>query len=156
MTSRKSPPLTQAEKWDAYRDASQVVLVDFDNTLCQWAYPDMGDPIPGARYFMQTLIARGLRPVVWSSRMSPEIYTDEERAQAIEKIAAWLAKHRIPYDSIDTGESGKRLCLAYVDDRGVHANGQFSAMLRRIEQIRTKVEPTLRSKGGRDEVVNRD
>ncbi len=148
--------LTQAEKWDEYKRASEEVLVDFDNTLCQWAYPDMGEPIPRARYFMQALIARGLRPVVWSSRMSPEIYTMEERAAAVEKIARWLHQYDIPYHSIDTGENGKRLCLAYVDDRGVHANGNWDAMLRKVDHIRAKVEPTLRQKRGRDEVVSRD
>lgn len=154
MKSRRQ--LTTEEKWAEYSRASGEVLVDFDNTLMEWAYPGMGEPIPRAGYFMRALIARGLKPVVWSSRMSPEIYTHEERAAAIEKIARWLHKHDIPYHSIDTGENGKRLCLAYVDDRGVHANGQWEAMLRRVDQIRRTVEPTLRKKRGPDEVVDRN
>jgi hypothetical protein len=77
--------------------------------------------------------------------MSPEIYTYEERCKAVEMIAQWASRHNIPYHAIDTGENGKRLCLAYVDDRGVHANGNFEAMLRRVDQIREKVEGQHRS-----------
>jgi hypothetical protein len=132
--------LSQEEKWAEYERASHEVLVDFDGTICQFNYPELGEPLPGARHFMRALMARGLRPIIWSSRMSPEIYTYEERCEAAEAIAAWAAQHKIPYYAIDTGENGKRLCMAYVDDRGVHANGNFDAMLHRIDQIVEKVE----------------
>jgi hypothetical protein len=118
-----------------YRECSKIVLVDFDGTLCQFAYPAMGMPIPGARQFMKSLISRGLKPVVWSSRMSSDVNTEEERAQSIERIAKWLHEHRIPYDSIDTGNSGKRHCLAYVDDRGVAFTGSYEKAMRRIDYI---------------------
>lgn len=142
----RSTPLTQAEKWNEYKRAGEEVLVDFDGTLCKFSYPDLGEPLPGARYFMKALVARGLRPVVWSSRMSPEIYTERERAEAITKIGFWLAKHKIPHYAIDTGNNGKRLCLAYVDDRGVHANGNWDAMLRRIDRIKDRVELQARKR----------
>ena len=147
MTSR---PLTSDEKYGRYEAAAKIVLVDFDGSLCHFSYPNLGEPIQGARYFMKALIARGLQPVVWSSRMSPELYTEEERAASIDKIAGWLNFHDIPYHAIDTGNSGKRLCLAYVDDRGVHADGRWDAMLRKIDHIRTNVEAAHRRRRKRN------
>ena len=139
-------PFTQDEKYTRYEASAQIVLVDFDGTICQFKYPDMGEPIKGARHFMKGLIARGLKPVIWSCRMSPEHYTQEERWTSMSRIAKWCEEHKIPYHSIDDGTHGKRLCLAYVDDRGVHANGNFNAMLRRIDHIKEKVEQDHRER----------
>lgn len=127
--------LTPQAKMQRYRECSKIVLVDFDGTLCEFAYPAMGQPIPGARGFMKSLIARGLQPVIWSSRMSSDVNTPEERAKSIERIAEWCKTYRIPYHSIDTGNSGKRHCLAYVDDRGVAFTGSYPRALKRIDYI---------------------
>lgn len=147
--------LTQAEKWQRYEECAEIVLVDFDGTLCEFQYPDLGPPLPGARRFLKGLLAMGLKPVIWSSRMSSEIYTEQERADAIVKIGRWMIQHNMPFSSIDTGESGKRLCLAYVDDRGVHANGNFDAMLMRVRSIKEGVEAKLRAHRRGEDVERR-
>lgn len=138
--------LTQDEKYVEYDRAAKEVLVDFDATLCQWAYPDMGDPEPGAKFFMKQLLHRGLRPIVWTSRMSPEIYTLDERNDTLVRIMDWLEKHEIPYHEIDTGDSGKRLALAWVDDRAVHYSGEgrWEPVLRKIDHIKEMVEERQR------------
>ena len=128
-------PLTRQAKMQRYRECSKIVLVDYDGTLCHFNYPAMGMPLPGARTFMKSLMARGLKPVIWSSRMSSDVNTEEERATSIRRIANWAETHRIPYHSIDTGNSGKRHCLAYVDDRGAQYTGSYEKVLRRIDYI---------------------
>ncbi len=129
-------PLTPAEKLRVYQARHQEILVDFDGTLCEWAYPGMGAPMPQARESLEFLRAKGLRIVVWSSRMDPSIYTEDERAKAATDIAFWMHEHAIPYDAIDTGNSGKRLAAVYVDDRAVHLGGYgWSAALMGILTI---------------------
>lgn len=134
----RTTPLTPQQRRQFYDDVKDRVLVDFDGTLCQWSYPDMGEPEPGARIFMKSLIARGLKPIVWSCRFSPEFNTLEEIAEAIDKAAAWLKQHNIPYAGIDTGQSGKTLCLAYVDDRGAQYTGNWNSVLRRIDALQAE------------------
>lgn len=134
------PQLTAQEKWQAFKQKGKYIYVDFDGTLCRFSYPDLGPPMPGAQRFMRELKKRGFNAVIFSSRCSAEIYTDEERAQSIEKFAKWLNHHDIPYHSIDTGNNGKPVGLAYVDDRGVAFNGNFDRCLRRIEAIREREE----------------
>jgi len=115
-------PLTQSEKYELYYQASQEVLVDFDGTLCEFAYPALGEPRRGAKTFMEWLMRKGLRPVVWSSRISGTyISADTEKRRIVNQLRQWLKKHEIPYYAIDAGDMGKRLALAYVDDRGVAA-----------------------------------
>lgn len=127
--------LTPQQKWQMFREKGKVIYVDFDGTLCRFAYPQLGPPLPGARRFMRELVKRGYRPIILTSRCSPEIYTPEERAESVAVIARWLNRHDIPYDSIDSGDNGKPVGLAYVDDRGVAFNGNYDRCLRRIEAI---------------------
>ena len=119
---QRTKPLTQQQKWDEFAAAAKIVLVDFDGTLCEFSYPDMGPPMPGARQFMYNLLERELLPVIYTCRMSPMLYTVEQRAAAADAIHAWCEENDIPYHAIDSGENGKRLCLANVDDHGVHAS----------------------------------
>lgn len=131
----RTTPLTLRQRYEFYDEAKDIVLVDFDGTLCKWSYPEMGEPEPGARHFMKTLARRGLRARVWSCRLSPEFNTEDEVIEQINRIAAWMSKWDIPYDSIDTGANGKALCLAYVDDRGAQYTGNWNTVLRRIDSL---------------------
>jgi len=137
MTQNQLKP---QQKWDMFREKGRVVYIDLDGTLVRFSYPDLGPPLPGARKFMKALIAQGLKPVILTSRMSPEIYTYEERSATADKIGRWLERHNIPYHAIDTGNNGKPVGLAYVDDRGVHADGRFDIMLRKVLQIKEREE----------------
>lgn len=129
--------LTQDEKYALYHQASQEVLVDFDGTLCEFKYPDFGLPRRGARTFMQWLTERGLKPVVWSSRLSGKFINPMIRKDLVIRIQGWLEAYNIPFHDIDVGLEGKRLALAYVDDRGVAAGEgtTWAAARARINQI---------------------
>lgn len=131
----KTEPLTPQQRRELYESAKDIVMVDFDGTLCSWSYPDMGDPEPGARHFMRSLIRRNLRPIVWSCRLSPEFNTPEEIGIAYDQMNQWLNKHDIPFHEIDLGENGKRLCLAYVDDRNAQYTGNWDRVLGRVDSL---------------------
>lgn len=129
--------LTQDEKYEKYLQASREVLVDFDGTLCEFKYPDFGKPRRGAKTFMQWLNDKGLHPIVWSSRLSSAHACEEEKNHIIKSIHNWLLYYGIDYYAVDTGCIGKRLALAYVDDRGVAAGPgtTWAAARARINQI---------------------
>lgn len=139
-TTHRHNPLTQDEKYQYYAECAKRVYVDFDGTLCRFAYPGMGAPTEGARAAMRRLQDMGLEVVVWSSRMSPEIYTLEERASAIDKIRAWLLRHDIPFDWIDTGNNGKALGLCHIDDRAVSYTGSWGYVIEEVLRVRDYVE----------------
>jgi len=108
------------KKMEKYRQASLDVLIDFDGTLAEFEYPELGDPRPGALEFVQWIVDSGLRPVIWSSRMSRSHNSEAKCRAETERLRRWLKKHNFPAEcSIDTGVVGKRLALCYLDDRGV-------------------------------------
>ena len=133
---------TTPDKMAHYRVRGQEVLVDFDGTLCEFAYPKLGAPLPGALEFIKSLIVRGLRPVIWSSRMSLDTGSVEDVRLHRQAIIMWLKKHGFPGLAVDDGRSGKRLALAYVDDRGVAAGNDvcWSEVLRRVDEIHAREE----------------
>lgn len=110
---------TSSDKMDHYRHRGQEVLIDFDGTLCEFNYPKLGEPRPGALKFVLWLISLDLRPVVWSSRISLDNGTVDEVYMQRWAIVRWLRDNGFPECPVDDGRSGKRLALAYVDDRGV-------------------------------------
>ena len=92
------------------------VMVDLDGTLAEWAYPDIGEPTAGAREAMEELHARGLQIGIWTARMDDSLYTAKELRVARHKVEMWLRDNNIPYDFI---ARGKRVAVAYIDDRSV-------------------------------------
>ncbi|MCP4900922.1 MAG: hypothetical protein GY906_28475 [bacterium] len=133
---------TNAKKMEHYRRRGREVLVDFDGTLCEFNYPDLGPPRKGALEFMWWLISKGLQPVVWSSRMSLDNGNLDDVRIAKLAIAAWLIEHEFPHVEIDAGRAGKRLALAYVDDRGVAADedNDWADVRARITEIYDREE----------------
>lgn len=116
-----------------YIKRGHEVLVDFDGTICEFVYPKLGRPRRGALEFLQWLIDEGLTPVVWSSRMSADncqftAYDDQTFEQHAQwwAIKQWLIAHGFPNIEVDDGRNGKRLAMAYVDDRGVAADDEES------------------------------
>jgi len=113
--------LTHGQRMQMYRSAGNIVLVDFDGTIADFQYPRMGPPVAGARDFLQAVKDRGLDIVLWSSRLSPQYRTLPERREMAREMENWMRRNAMPFDDIDIGNFGKRLSLAYVDDRGIGA-----------------------------------
>lgn len=131
---------TDSQKMEHYRQRAQEVLVDFDGTLCEFNYPELGPPRDGALDFIQWLFQEDLRPVVWSSRMSLDNGNLDEIIMQRLAIIQWLEDHGFPRVFVDDGRIGKRLALAYVDDRGVAADedNDWSKVKARILAIKER------------------
>jgi hypothetical protein len=122
--------LSQEEKQGVYRERAQHALIDFDGTLSQWSYPELGDPQEGAREALFELRRRGYRLIIWTSRMDRTIYTLPERLATKHLIEGWLLKHDMPWDEIDMGVAGKRLAGIWIDDKVIHHLGDWDETLR--------------------------
>jgi len=113
----------------------RTVAVDFDGCLA--AYDKwqgalvLGDPLPGAKEFMEALIDEGYEVIVFTCRSSgewefpnwghPGRGTGKHLATesiTIKVLTEWFKRHRIPFSFI-WNRSGKPHADAYVDDRAV-------------------------------------
>jgi len=125
-------PMTPEERRKFYESRNNDVLVDFDGTLCEWSYPNMGPPTPGAKAAMTFLRANGLCVVVNTCRMSPEFNSSSERMAMADALGKWFKFWQIPYDEIDLGYRGKRLAAVSVDDQAVGFRGNWGRAVREI------------------------
>jgi len=78
--------------------------------------------------------------VVWSSRMSPQHHTAPERAKIVGAIHDYMKFWKLPFDEIDDGSNGKRLALAYIDDRNCPYAGNWHETLNHLDRIQNMVE----------------
>lgn len=94
-----------------------LIAVDFDHTLV-----DREEPLPSARWAMRELRDKGHKILIYSCN----------NPQWIERV---LNKHDIPYDWIYDGKYGKPVCDAYIDDRGIGFNGNWSEALEELDSL---------------------
>ena len=117
----------------------QVVL-DWDGTMVEQAWPGMGDWMPGAIKACERMHAAGLKLIVFSARLSPfDPFTFAERDPAI--VAAEFQKVR---DMLDRAGlhyvdiwmlPGKPGASVYVDDKAERYSGTERAWDRLTEKI---------------------
>lgn len=104
------------------------VAVDFDgvlHTYAGWSGPiPTGEPIPGARGFIEDLQRARYEVVIISSRASSP--------EGKEGIRVWLSKWGFPDVAIT---NTKRAAIAYVDDRAVPYLGDFASCMERVRQL---------------------
>jgi len=95
----------------------QTVSIDFDGTICEHRFPEIGPIKPGAKEALTRLITTSKRWI--SSCRASALFKrgpDNPYVDAMEKC---LKDNEIPYTRIDRGDEGKVVAIAYVDDRGI-------------------------------------
>ena len=92
------------------------LAVDFDGTICNNEFPDIGDPIESTLEFMRKFWAQSLfnRIIVWTCR----------GGDYVSEMAEFLRKNNVPYDYINENPlvnfgSPKVYANRYLDDRNI-------------------------------------
>ena len=108
----------------------KTILVDMDGVLADYSkgwqgLENIGDPIPGARKFLERL-RKFAKVTIFTTRchVSKGRTDDYTLDQMKDFVVDWLYKHNMPYDEVYVGQ-GKPYCVAIVDDRAVPCNPQM-------------------------------
>lgn len=100
------------------------VCVDLDGVLAKydgWKGVDhIGDPIPRAREFLE-LLSKNFHIIIHTTRVNPEVNTGHTYEELRAKVEAWLVKHEMVYDDIQS----KPLAIAYIDDRACYCEPEI-------------------------------
>lgn len=105
--------------------AKRTVAIDFNGVLDTYAgWVKGGDgteypPRPGAKEFLERLNAMGYRPVIYST-ISPHA------------IMEWLRKYGM-WDLVHDVSQSKPMAIAYVDDRAIRFDGDYSSVLEQLD-----------------------
>ena len=105
-----------------------IIAVDFDGTVVEHQYPDIGPLKPGAKEALKAFKLAGHKIAIWTCRMGQE-----------EKdVRAFLSVNDIPFDTINNpimgADLGTRKIYAdlYIDDKGLHFDDNWDEIRRNI------------------------
>jgi len=103
--------------------APRTVCLDFDGVLAEYhgwnSKNTLGNPFPGARIFVEQVMAAGYDVVVYTTRR-------------VEVVADWLNLYGYP---LAVGVvTDKPRAMVYIDDRGFRFTGDWGAAFRAITQ----------------------
>lgn len=115
-----------------------TVAIDFDNTLHPytdgWLGTETVHPEPpheDVEFFLSSLVAAGLRVVVFSCRAAA--------AEGAIAIWGWLQEHRLDQYVYEVTDK-KPAAIVYLDDRGLRFEGDWFASRDAILKIALEVE----------------
>ena len=110
----------------------RIVAVDFDGTICDFEYPDMGKPKDGVKEALQKIRDLGYRIHIFSCRTNLEIKKYPiDRQEQVRKMEAYLDEHEIPYDEVLNKD--KPLAIWYIDDRAIGFRNNWMDVVKEIE-----------------------
>jgi hypothetical protein len=95
---------------------SLIFGIDFDGTVVENTFPQIGSPYPGAVETLKELHEQGHRIIIWTCRTG----------QTLEEMRSWLHNNAIHYDAINDDVKSTKIWLKgnrkvfadyYLDDR---------------------------------------
>ena len=113
---------------------SKVIVCDFDDTICEWAYPDMGSPKQGVKEAFQKMKDMGYEIHICSCRTNHEVtkYHIDRQVQ-IREMKKYLEDNRIPYDKVL--DNDKPTAHVYIDDRAIGYRDDWEKVIEELEDM---------------------
>lgn len=97
---------------------NQIIAVDFDGTLCENKWPEIGEPnteLIGYLIMMQKTV--GAKIILWTCRAG----------EMLDKAVNWCSEHELEFDAVNEnlphiierfgGDTRKIFANMYIDDR---------------------------------------
>lgn len=103
-----------------------TIAVDFDGTLCEYAFPGIGNQTDDQKRLMDQLIhmkTKGHKLILWTNR------GDSEEYPVLTDAVTWCKERGLVFDSINanlpdqkklSGYSPKIMADIYLDDKALH------------------------------------
>ncbi len=115
------------------RVIDNAVVIDFDGTICEFRFPDVGPPTPGVKEALEEIRKMGLKIIIHSCRTA-SYWADRETKIHADIIKAFMKKHNLPYDKI--WKDDKPVAIAYIDDRAVEFRGDWSTVISKVKKLK--------------------
>jgi alpha-D-ribose 1-methylphosphonate 5-triphosphate synthase subunit PhnI len=119
-----------------------TIMVDFDGTIVDFAFPEIGALKAGVKEALGKLKER--YTIVISSCRSSALFKKPNPEEAIpgqrpadgrdytKEMENFLNAYEVPYDRIDRGDEGKVVAVAYIDDRGIRFENNWAEIVEKM------------------------
>lgn len=124
------------------------IAVDFDGTLVEDKFPEIGEPRNIIINAIRRLQICGVRTILWTCRR------DDQNGNHLEKAVQWCKEHGLEFDAVNEnlpevqekwgGDTRKVLADYYLDDKAVGS----AFMMPYLDLLVTKAEREHRKSGG--------
>ena len=112
----------------------KIVIIDFDGTLCKFAFPKVGTVEPNVKEALELLKAKGYTIKIHSCRTATYWGSPYERWEHIHAISQFLEKNEIPYDELILNPiMDKPIADVYIDDRAVRYENNWLEIAEKLE-----------------------
>ena len=110
-------------------DKKLTIAVDFDGTLCEYAFPEIGEQKRSHKILMSKLIKlrnNGHKLIMWTNR------GDNEEYPVLTEAVEWCRNKGLVFDAVNenlpnqkklSGYSPKIMADIYIDDRALEFKG---------------------------------
>jgi hypothetical protein len=109
-----------------------TIAVDMDSTILYFdehMWPELGEPLPGAKEALQKFKEMGYYVIVYTCRMNGRARDNGEIAVQLPAIIQKFEEHGIPYDEIAMAEDGKVSADYYIDDKAIRFENNWSEVV---------------------------
>ncbi len=128
-----------------------IIGCDFDGTICQHMFPDIGTEMPGAFATLKRFIAAGDRLILWTCRMP---------GNGLEAAIEWCKENGVVFEEHnnnvqdhDYANSRKIYASIYIDDRVVGGFPGWDVIEKEVTKLRESLCET-KTKEPRDKLSN--
>lgn len=113
------------------------LAVDFDGTIVDWKFPDIGPLKYGVIEALREL-KKFCDITIYSSRANQTL---TDRRKYLYEMKEFLDRFGVPYDRIDTGIEGKVIADFYIDDRAIEFKDDWLEVVVRIREAVGSMKP---------------
>lgn len=115
------------------KPVDKIAVIDFDGTLCKFAFPDVGSVEPDIRPALELLKCAGYTIKIHSCRTATYWNRPDEREIHIQLIEDFMAKQKLIYDELIILPSmDKPIADVYIDDRAIRYENNWLEIARRL------------------------
>ncbi len=115
-----------------------AIAIDFDGTICEHRWPEVGNPTLGVREALMEFKKMGFRIIIHSVRTASYWAEDAkvdprlDPARQVEVIRQFMEEHDLPYDEICMAD--KPIAFAYIDDRAHRYENNWYELTQRVRE----------------------
>ena len=113
------------------------IVIDFDGTICEHKFPDIGEPTPDVREALETLKKAGYRIIIHTCRTA-SYWEGIIPGNQPKLIEGFMKYHKLPYDTIWMPD--KPIGVAYIDDKAIRFDNNWKVITENIQNYSKKTD----------------